>query len=117
MRVTTPDGRQYGIEWEHGRTSDGDDWTACRIRQKLEVPALDTDTEAWTLVADSHVVRYYKDTPNRDVARKESLANALFNFTDTHSDGYRADPKNKAIRKLFWDVFSARKAPRTAVQP
>jgi hypothetical protein len=115
-------GETYRIEFEHG-SGDGQhtaEYTTCRIQQ-VEVVHNMRDTEALVTVAEGTAVRYYKDPPNREMARKAALAKALQRLDRE----FEVESLNKARRKLFWDAYLGRKRappvelarmPQTAVE-
>ena len=101
MRVTVDD-KLYLIEFQYGTQSvhghPGREWTACLIRDgSAPSPG---DGKTYPVIARAEVVCHYKDTPNRDTARKAALAKALYGF-------YGAAVKSQ--RRLFWEAYLNRK--------
>lgn len=100
MKVHVND-NEYAIEFQYAKVEDptmfhtDTDSTSCVIRDNVphrgDKPA--------PVVAVGVSVRYFKDPPNREVARKAALSKALTAFA----------PHNKEVRRAFWEVFLNRK--------
>jgi hypothetical protein len=118
MRVKFED-REYSIEfryeWVKGSLADGyaltrmgaedaRERTKCLIRDRD--PALIDSNGQRPVVAQALVVRYYKDTPNREKARKAALAKALESLD---LDAVGCQPpyihQFKSRRRAFWEAY------------
>lgn len=96
--------------------------TTCLLRDASAPPVIAWGTEH-PVIARGSVTRYFKDPPNREVARKEALAKALENLdgvlwpsrfpasmhTDNSPDLAAIRAAEKARRKLFWEAYLNRK--------
>ncbi len=110
MRVQLPD-RECSIEFAydiqvasvHG-VAVTRSVTYCYLRD-LSVPRRANDDAV--ILAEAAVVRYYKDPPNRELARKAALTKALRGFDITLNDWSSAQAKDR--RKLFWAAYLGRK--------
>lgn len=106
--------KEYRIEFEHGRHTfergrDETDYTKCQIRDASSVPNIDG---VLPVIALGWVARHYRDTPNREVARKQALKKALKDFDRAYhaSDAALQGPlMDKGRRKLFWEAYLNRK--------
>ncbi len=140
------DGREYWIEFLHlnheTRKQEGfESWievlesTTCLLR---DGSAPREKREDAPIVAQGRVKRYFKDTPNREVARKQALSKALkdldvrvpavFNvsvFSRQSSVVSEEEPAGipanaaaaqKVRRRLFWTAYLYRKSPVASSQ-
>jgi len=101
------DGREIWIEFAYFSSNDEafsapKEITRCILRDAQAPRDSDGGLPA---LAWAEVVRYHKDPPNRDVARKQALAKALRAL----AGGDTIWLLDKARRKLFWDAYLNRK--------
>lgn len=91
--------------------------THCLIRD-ISAPRRSNDDAV--ILAQAEVVRYYKDPPNRELARKAALTKALAKLDEElpckaiflHARQQLA----KARRKLFWTAYLNRKVDAAAMR-
>ncbi len=79
--------------------------THCLIRDISAPP----DTNEAPIIAEAGVVRYYKDPPNRELARKAALAKALEELDRVLPLPNLIHGIAKERRKLFWEAYLYRK--------
>lgn len=102
--------RDEGMAIGAARPCDLRERTTCRIRD-LSV-ASQGDGKTFPVVVEASVVRYKRDTPNREVGRKRALAKAL----DALGVGLMPypeygvlSPARRNLRRAFWEAFLNRK--------
>jgi hypothetical protein len=98
--------------------------TTCNIRVVGEAK----HREEWKIVARGNVIRYWKDPPNREVARKAALLKAVYekwpvvdpgdvnNRIDSHAPAKQQAENNKAHRAAILGAYFNRKkgVPKTS---
>lgn len=110
MKVILED-KTYWIDFVYGKAAT--DWAQCRIRDASGwAPGKSHQPDELPVVAVGVVNRHVKDSPNREVARKQSLRKALDAMFPPLIPGHRhrtSTEETRQRRKLFWDAYNNRK--------
>jgi hypothetical protein len=116
------EGRAFLIEFAYRREAALEPYPDLKFRHERDITTClirDGDERKRSLdphipqpvITEATVVRYYKDPPNREVARKHALAKALANLDEPIYPlaMWLGAAKAKDRRRLFWEAYLGRK--------